>query len=69
MRSLFGTLISSLAKVYFSDVENKDYAYKRIIFNTLKDMGGIYIKFLQVLSVTNKFMDGWSTPTFLLKMP
>lgn len=62
MRSIIGKLGFKLGKVYFSDIENKDYAIKRIIFDVLKDMGGIYIKFLQVLSVTHKFMDGWSTP-------
>lgn len=55
-------LVTKLLKVYFSNTTNKEEKYKKIIFYSLKDMGGIYIKFLQILSVTRNFMDGWSTP-------
>lgn len=36
--------------------------YKRVVFYTLKDMGGVYIKFLQAICVTQKFMEGWGGP-------
>ncbi len=61
MKKVLALLIKML-KVKFSSVENKDYAYKKTIFYGLKDMGGVYIKFLQVLAVMNKFMEGWSSP-------
>lgn len=57
----FNTLLPSLLKIYFSDIPHKNFAYKREIYMALRDMGGIYIKFLQVLCVSHKFMDGWST--------
>lgn len=37
-------------------------AYKRVIFYWLKDMGGVYIKFLQIMAVTSRFMEGWAGP-------
>ena len=61
-RSLFLPLSKKLLKIYFSNNINKEYEYKKTIFYALKDMGGVYIKFLQTLSVIHSFMDGWSTP-------
>jgi len=61
-RSLCGSLIVRLSKIYFSKSENKDALYNKEIFYILKDMGGVYNKFLQILCVTKKFMAGWSTP-------
>lgn len=61
-KALFLPLIFRLSKIYFSDSSNKDTLYKKEIYYTLKDMGGVYIKFLQVLCVTKNFMAGWSTP-------
>ena len=61
-RSLFWPLITKLSKIYFSKTANKEYEYKRTIFYTLESMGGIYIKFLQAICITQKFMDGWGTP-------
>ncbi len=55
-------LIKDLLKIYFSNISDKNIAYKKIIYEKMTQMGGIYIKFLQVLSVSNKFMEGWSTP-------
>ncbi len=59
--SLF-SLIISLLKIYFSKTSNKSILYKRCIFDHFKSMGGSYIKFLQVLCVNYKFMEGWGTP-------
>lgn len=60
-RSLL-SLAVRLLKIYFSDIKNKEQQYKKTIFYTLKDMGGIYIKFLQALSITQHFTDGWGGP-------
>ncbi len=60
--SLFFSLISKLGKIYFSDMTNKDSEYKRTVFYSLKEMGGVYIKFLQILCVTQNFTDGWAGP-------
>lgn len=61
-RSFFLSLIRKLGKIYFSDKKNKEVEYKRTIFYTLKDLGGVYIKFLQVLSLNHDFMKGWGSP-------
>ncbi len=54
-------LIGTFASIYFSSIPNKENHYKRTLFYYLKDRGGVYNKFLQVLCVTKKFMEGWST--------
>lgn len=61
-RFSFRILVVKLTKIYFSDIKNKENLYKKEIYYTLKDMGGVYNKFLQVLCVTKKFMAGWATP-------
>lgn len=55
-------LISTYLNIYFSHKGNKEQLYKKELFYYLKERGGVYNKFLQVLSITKKFMDGWSTP-------
>lgn len=55
-------LVIKLSKIYFSNSTNKDKQYKKALFYTLKNMDGIYIKFLQVLAMSQNFMDGWSSP-------
>lgn len=62
MNSSFLKLLKDLLKAYFSDEKNKKTVYKKVVYRNLSSMGGIYIKFLQILSVSNKFMEGWSTP-------
>ena len=61
-KRLFLPLVSKLSKIYFSNHPNKNNEYKRTIFYSLKEMGGVYIKFLQVLCVTQNFTDGWAGP-------
>jgi len=61
-RSLISPLIVKLGKIYFSNIVNKEHEYKRTLFYTLKDMGGVYIKFLQAICVTQNFMAGWGSP-------
>ncbi|MDE6142185.1 MAG: AarF/ABC1/UbiB kinase family protein, partial [Bacilli bacterium] len=54
-------LISTFASIFFSSNINKENHYKKALFYYLKDKGGVYNKFLQVLCITKKFMEGWST--------
>lgn len=54
--------IINVIKIYFSDISHKDCEYKKLVFNTLKSMGGVYIKFLQTLCVMDKFTTGWAGP-------
>ncbi len=61
-RSLVLPLITQLLKIYVSDLSNKEQQYKKTIFYQLKEMGGIYIKFLQVLCVSGNFTEGWGGP-------
>jgi hypothetical protein len=42
-RKFFWPIITRLSKIYFSDLTNKEYEYKRTIFYGLKNMGGVYI--------------------------
>ena len=64
MRTLrrYTKLLFRLGKIYFSRQANKTAEYRRVIFYTLKDWGGVYIKFLQVMAGTSKFMEGWGGP-------
>lgn len=52
-------LINRLFKVYISNSSNKSVEYKKVLFYTLEEYGGVYVKFLQVLSLMKKFMEGW----------
>lgn len=60
--SIIFVLINRLFKVYISNTSNRNVEYKKVLFYTLEEYGGVYVKFLQVLSLMNKFMDGWATP-------
>lgn len=55
-------LLLSLFKIYFSRTYNKNIEYKKLLYKTYRDLGGVYIKFLQILSVSHSFMNGWATP-------
>ena len=55
-------LSRDLAKIKLSTSTNKDAEYRRAIFYALKRRGGVYMKCLQVLAVTQKFLDGWAGP-------
>lgn len=58
-QSLLG-LITKLLSIKFSNKSNKENLYKKELFYFLKSKSGVYNKFLQVLCITHKFMDGWS---------
>lgn len=55
-------LSKKLLAIKISSRPNKQDEYKRTVFYTLKDMGGVYVKFLQTLSIQRNFMKGWSGP-------
>ncbi|MDR1300149.1 MAG: AarF/ABC1/UbiB kinase family protein [Candidatus Nomurabacteria bacterium] len=55
-------LSKELLEIKFSLSTNKQAEYKRTIFNHFMDMGGVYVKFLQILAVNQDFMDGWAGP-------
>lgn len=55
-------LLKKLARIRLSNQPGKNYAYRRTIFYELKDWGGVYIKFLQIVAGMSKFMEGWAGP-------
>ena len=55
-------LLWKLYKVRFGTATNKETESRRVIFYALKARGGVYMKCLQVLAVTQKFLDGWAGP-------
>lgn len=59
----YSSLIIKLAKIRFAtSAINKNIEYRRTIFYTFRDWGGIYLKFLQILAGMSKFMEGWGGP-------
>ncbi len=56
------TLLGKFTKIYFSRTTNKTFAYRRTIFETFKEWGGVYVKFLQIIAGMSKFMEGWAGP-------
>ncbi|MDD3187781.1 MAG: AarF/ABC1/UbiB kinase family protein [Bacilli bacterium] len=60
--SIIYELLSKFMSIRFNNSLNKEYEYKRTLYNTLKKSGGVYIKFLQILSTMYDFMNGWSGP-------
>lgn len=61
-RGRYLKLFRELIKIRLSKTINKDAEFRRAIFYTFKDWGGVYIKFLQILAGTSKFMEGWGGP-------
>lgn len=60
---MIGSLARQLLGVQLGGLTNKDAVARRIIFDTLKERGGVYVKGLQVLAVTQKFLEGWAGPS------
>jgi Predicted unusual protein kinase len=56
------SLTRELSAIKLSGKTNKQDEYKRAIFYSLKNMGGVYVKYLQVMSINHDFMKGWSGP-------
>lgn len=55
-------LILRLLQIRFSSLPRKDPEYRRAIFEHFRAWGGVYIKFLQVLGGSSKFLAGWGGP-------
>lgn len=55
-------LIAKLARIRLSKATRKDCEYRRAIFESFREWGGVYIKFLQILGGSSKFLDGWGGP-------
>lgn len=64
MRNLrrYARLAMRLAAIRLSKVPRKDCEYRRAIFESFREWGGVYIKFLQVLGGSSKFLEGWGGP-------
>lgn len=61
------SLLNKFIRIRLSNKSNKENLYKKELFYFLKEKGGVYNKFLQVLCITHKFMEGWSgTKEFLV---
>ena len=61
------SLLNKFISIRLSHKSNKDNMYKKELFYFLKEKGGVYNKFLQILCVTHNFMEGWSgTKEFLV---
>lgn len=60
MKTSLISLLFKFTSIKFSNKSNKDNLYKKELFYFLKTKSGVYNKFLQVLCITHKFMDGWS---------
>lgn len=55
-------LVLRLAKIRLSRTTRKDCEYRRAIFENFREWGGVYIKFLQILGGSSKFLEGWGGP-------
>lgn len=55
-------LVWKLVKITCSRDTRKDIEYRRTIFYSFREWGGVYIKFLQVMAGASKFMEGWGGP-------
>lgn len=58
----YAKLIWRLICIRFSKAARKDCEYRRAIFESFREWGGVYIKFLQILGGSSKFLDGWGGP-------
>lgn len=58
----YSSLLWQLFKIRLSHSEDKDAVYRRTIFYAFKSWGGVYIKFLQTMAGTSRFMAGWGGP-------
>ena len=58
----YARLILRLARIRLSRVSRKDCEYRRAIFEHFREWGGVYIKFLQILGGSSKFLEGWGGP-------
>ena len=52
-------IITSMRRIISKKGNNR----KRILFYEFNSLGGVYVKFLQILAVNQNFMKGWSGPS------
>ena len=52
-----------LLRLRFSGGPDKDHRSRRLLFEQFKHLGGVYIKFLQMLSLNVDFLQGWASPS------
>lgn len=55
-------LLIKLTRIRLSGTTRKDVKYRKAIFENFREWGGVYIKFLQVLASSSKFLDDWGGP-------
>lgn len=60
MKTSLFNLLKKFIAIKLSHKTNKENLYKKELFYFLKAKSGVYNKFLQVLCITHKFMEGWS---------
>ena len=58
----YTTLLVKLAQIRLSGAPRKDVEYRKVIFENFREWGGVYIKFLQILASSSRFLDGWGGP-------
>ncbi len=58
----YAKLVLKLVRIKLLRTTKKDQEYRRTIFESFREWGGVYIKFLQVLGSSSKFLEGWGGP-------
>jgi hypothetical protein len=51
-----------LLRLRFSSIGNKKQQTNRLLFDNFKHLGGVYVKFLQILALNVEFLKGWAGP-------
>jgi hypothetical protein len=51
-----------LLRLRFFDHQHEPHASKRLLFDTFRHLGGVYVKFLQILTLNVDFLRGWAGP-------
>ncbi len=57
------SLCFRLVRLKLSGRAGKEHLSKRMLFDGFQDLGGVYVKFLQILAMNVDFMSGWSGPS------
>ncbi len=59
---IVGNLAWQLIKIRLSSTDDKKHQTHRLLFENFRHLGGIYIKFLQILALNIGFLKGWAGP-------
>ncbi len=62
-KRIAGSLAWQLISIRLSSADNKKHQTNRLLFEKFRHLGGIYIKFLQILSLNISFLQGWAGPS------